>query len=232
MTLTLCLECDFMGLVTNLTSQQYADILGSFTLKFPRKYGAERLRKGFPSLRKVFDQIHEETKGKPPTPLLFANRVWEACEEIPDTLREDVEARARRAHPSFCREVHLHLMLNERFGESAEVKSSAELDMEYKTDFLIVSPVEPVAIRLHTYTDTPRSHIWINRRKGKKSRFTLNDQIREQAAGLPSNDNERHEVDVRLTLNAESSDTLDNGFWLYTADHVEEVVREFENLHN
>ena len=35
-----------MGLVTNLTSQQYADILGSFTLKFPRKYGAERLRKG------------------------------------------------------------------------------------------------------------------------------------------------------------------------------------------
>jgi len=105
------------------------------------------------------------------------------------------------------------------------------LDMEYKTDFLIVSPVEPVAIRLHTYTDTPRSHIWINRRKGKKSKFTLNDQIKQQAAGLPKNNDERNEIDVRLTLSADTSDVLNNGFWLYTQDHVNHVVEEFENLH-
>ena len=58
--------------LTNHDSKSYEKILSTFDLKFPRKYGAERLRKGFPSLRLIFDELQEQYGGNPPSPLLFA----------------------------------------------------------------------------------------------------------------------------------------------------------------
>ena len=217
--------------LTNHDSKSYEKILSTFDLKFPRKYGAERLRKGFPSLRLIFDELQEQYDGNPPSPLLFAHTVWERCEGLDEGLREDVEARARRAHPSFCREVHLYLMLRERFQDSAEIVYDAKLDMQNKIDFLIKSPVEPVAIRLHTHVETWRSNYWIGKKKKKKTVFSLNDEVRKRAAGLPVEESTQTEVDFNLSLNKDNCHETTNGFWLYSQDHVEQVVEEYERLH-
>ena len=163
--------------LTNHDSKSYEKILSTFDLKFPRKYGAERLRKGFPSLRLIFDELQEGNKGNPPSPLVYSHTVWERCEGLDESLRDDVEARARRAHPSFCREVHLYLLLRERFGDSAEIVYDAQLDMKNKIDFLIQSPVEPVAIRLHTHVETWRSNYWIGGKEPQNCHPTM---IRKQ----------------------------------------------------
>ena len=217
--------------LTTHTSESYEKILSTFDLKFPRKYGAEKIRKGFPSLRVIFEELHEQNKGNPPSPLLFAHEVWNRCEGVDESLREDVEARARRAHPSFCREVHLYLLLQEKFQDSAEILYSADLDMVNKTDFLIRSPVEPVAIRLHTHMDTWRSHYWISKKKKKRSVFSLNDEVRRRAADLPTEEGGNREIDMSLSLSKDNCRALKNGFWLYNESHASEVVDEFERLH-
>jgi len=217
--------------LTNHDSKSYEKILSTFDLKFPRKYGAERLRKGFPSLRLIFDELQEGNKGNPPSPLVYSHTVWERCEGLDETLRDDVEARARRAHPSFCREVHLYLLLRERFGDSAEIIYDAQLDMKNKIDFLIQSPVEPVAIRLHTHVETWRSNYWIGKKKKKSTVFSLNDEVRKRAAELPSNDDTKTEIDFTVSLNKDNCYEISNGFWLYSQDHVDQVVEEYERLH-
>jgi hypothetical protein len=216
--------------LTNHTAETYEKILTTFDLKFPRKYGAERLSKGFPSLRVIFEELHEEYKGNPPSPLLYAHTVWERCEGLDESLREDVEARARRAHPSFCREVHLYIMLKERFGDSADILYSADLDMKSKTDFLIRSPVEDVAIRLHTHTNTWRGNYYGNKKK-KYSKYSLNDEVRRQAAELPKSNKQQTEIDVKLTLDQDNCRKTKNGFWLYSEEHIDQVVDAYEQLH-
>ena len=216
--------------ITNHTSETYEKILTTFDLKFPRKYKAERLRKGFPSLRVTFEELHEVHDGNPPTPLMYAHTVWQKCEGLDESLREDVEARARRAHPSFCREVHLYLLLKERFQESAEILYSADLDMKSKTDFLIRSPVEDVAIRLHTHTNTWRGNYYGNKKK-KYSQYSLNDEVRRQAADLPAIDTQQKEIDVKLTLDSDNCHKTKNGFWLYNTNHIDQVVDAYEQLH-
>jgi hypothetical protein len=226
---TQCTKVKHMG-ITKHDSESYEKILTTFDLKFPRKYGAENIRKGFPSLRIIFEDLHADNNGNPPSPLLYAHTVWSRCEGVDEALREDVEARARRAYPSFCREVHLYLLLKERFGDSAEIVYSADLDMNHKTDFLVQSPVEPVAIRLHTHTNTWRGNFY-GAKKKKKSIFTLNDEVRRQAADLPPVTGERKEVDLKLTLDNDNCHKTKNGFWLYSNVHVEQVVQEYEQLH-
>jgi len=217
--------------LTSHDSKSYEKILSTFDLKFPRKYGAERLRKGFPSLRLIFDELQEVNKGNPPSPLVYSHTVWERCEGLDESLRDDVEARARRAHPSFCREVHLYLLLRERFGDSAEIIYDAQLDMKNKIDFLIQSPVEPVAIRLHTHVETWRSNYWIGKKKKKSTVFSLNDEVRKRAADLPVSDDAKTEIDFTVSLNKDNCYEISNGFWLYSQDHVDQVVEEYERLH-
>jgi len=217
--------------LTSHDSKSYEKILSTFDLKFPRKYGAERLRKGFPSLRLIFDELQEVNKGNPPSPLVYSHTVWERCEGLDESLRDDVEARARRAHPSFCREVHLYLLLRERFGDSAEIIYDAQLDMKNKIDFLIQSPVEPVAIRLHTHVETWSSNYWIGKKKKKSTVFSLNDEVRKRAADLPVSDDAKTEIDFTVSLNKDNCYEISNGFWLYSQDHVDQVVEEYERLH-
>ena len=81
----------------------------TWELKFPRKYRAEKIR-GLPSMRGLFDDLFKKHQ-KPPNPTLFAEKVWEHSTGIKPELKEDVMARARRAHPSFVREAHFQLVL-------------------------------------------------------------------------------------------------------------------------
>ena len=129
--------------ITNHTSETYEKILTTFDLKFPRKYKAERLRKGFPSLRVTFEEL---------------------------------------------------------------------------------------AIRLHTHTNTWRGNYYGNKKK-KYSQYSLNDEVRRQAADLPAIDTQQKEIDVKLTLDSDNCHKTKNGFWLYNTNHIDQVVDAYEQLH-
>ncbi len=219
---------DIMELPT-LTINEYEDTLSSFDLKFPRRFGAENKR--LPPMRMVFEKAIEDLEGQPPNPTYFAQKVWDGCEKISDDLEDDVKARARRAHPTFCREIHLWLLLQKAFHDSAEVHYGAELDMKNKTDFLISSPVEPISIRLHTHTDTRRGNFYAKKQR-KVSSKSMGDDLLKGAAGVPENTQEDLEVDLKITLNKDNCHNLKNGFWLYSADHIAEVVDLYEQLHS
>jgi hypothetical protein len=212
-----------------LTIDEYEETLESFDLKFPRRFGAEN--KKLPPMRMVFERSLEELGGHPPNPTLFAQNVWDGCENISADLEDDVKARARRAHPTFCREIHLWLLLQQAFQDSAEVHYGAELDMKNKTDFLISSPVEPISIRLHTHTDTRRGNYYAKKQR-KVSSKNMSADILKGAAGLPENTHEAVEIDFRITLNKDTCHNLKNGFWLYSANHIAKVVDLYEQLHS
>ena len=142
-----------------------------------------------------------------------------------------MKARARRAHPTFCREIHLLLLLQEAFKDSADIHYGVELDMKNKTDFLITSPVEPVSIRLHTHTDTRRGNYYAKKQR-KTSNKNMGMDLLKDAAGLPSDNVESIEVDYRITLNKDNCKNLSNGFWLYSQDHIKEVIDLYESLHD
>lgn len=197
---------------------------GKWTLRFPRKYKAERIR-GLPSMRGTFDTLFRGT-GVPPSPEVFSQAVWDGCTNVKVELEDDVKARARRAHPSFVREAHFYLILTDRLEGEAEVKSSVELDMHYKTDFLISSLKAPVQIRLHTYTDTRRAHKFAAT-EGKtpvtqKTYNPLTEDSEEEAVV----------VDMRLPIIRGIGKELENGLWLYNEEHAEEVLACLSEIHS
>ncbi len=218
-----------MAEIPLLTLQEYENTLSTFELKFPRRFGAEN--KKLPPMRVVFEQSLENLDGRPPSPSYFADAVWKQCENLEADLEDDVKARARRAHPTFCREIHLLLLLREAFSESADIHYGVELDMKNKTDFLITSPVEPIAIRLHTHTNTRRGNYYAKKQR-KTSNKNMSLDILKDAAGIPVNEEGSIEIDYRITLNKDNCKNLPNGFWLYSQNHIDEVIELYEKLHD
>jgi hypothetical protein len=199
-----------------------------WTLKFPRKYRAERIR-GLPSMRQTFDHLFR-AEGVPPSPEIFSQAVWDGCTNVKQELEDHVKARARRAHPSFVREAHFYLVLKDKLQNKANIKTSAELDMHFKTDFLISALESPIEIRLHTYTDT---------RRGNKFAAELKKEpVTVDTYNPLSGENEKEAVvaDMRLPIIRGVGKELSNGLWLYNSDHAAEVeeyldhlTQEFEN---
>tara|TARA_R110002110_G_scaffold386089_1_gene597757 strand:- start:387 stop:1025 length:639 start_codon:yes stop_codon:yes gene_type:complete len=192
-----------------------------WTLKFPRKYGAERI-KGLPSMRGEFENLFQ-THGIPPSPEVFAQAVWNGCTKVKPTLEEDVKARARRAHPSFVREAHFQLVLAERLHGVAEVLSNVELDMKNKTDFLITSVTAPIQLRIHTFTNTPRGNRFAEMRKKQpvsQTKYSPQNGIEDTLI-----------VDMKVTIAKGEGTELDNGLWLYDSGHADEVFDTLHEIH-
>jgi hypothetical protein len=195
----------------------------TWELKFPRKYRAEKIR-GLPSMRGLFDDLFKKHQ-KPPNPTLFAEKVWEHSTGIKPELKEDVMARARRAHPSFVREAHFQLVLKDRLHGVAKVLSNVELDMKNKTDFLVCSITSPVQLRIHTYTDTARANHYAEMKKKEPLTYTK----------YHPKDNESLEdsiiIDLRLPIIKGSGKELVNGLWLYDSGHADEVYDTLHEIH-
>ncbi len=204
------------------TVEEFEAEAEKWTLKFPRKYRAERIR-GLPSMRQTFDTLFR-SEGVPPSPEIFSQAVWDGCTNVKAELEDHVKARARRAHPSFVREAHFYLVLKDRLGEKANIKSSAELDMHFKTDFLISAVESPIEIRLHTYTDTRRAHQFAG--DAKKEPVTVD------TYNPLSGETEKEAVvaDMRLPIVRGIGKELSNGLWLYNAEHADEVAEYLEHL--
>lgn len=205
------------------TIDEFERSAAEWQLKFPRKYRAERIR-GLPSMRNTFDGLFR-SNGEPPSPEIFSQAVWDGCKGVRDDLEEDVKARARRAHPSFVREAHFYLILKEKLEGVAEVFTSAELDMHYKTDFLISALNAPIEIRIHTYTDTQRAHHFAATETKQPLAYKpynpVNGDVEEEAIIL----------DLRLPIVRGIGKELENGLWLYNADHAEEVLEALKQIH-
>jgi len=205
------------------TIKNFEEEAETWTLKFPRKYKAERV-KGLPSMRGVFEDLYQKNK-LPPSPSLFAENVWEQSTNISEELKEDVMARARRAHPSFVREAHFYLVLKERLHGVAEVLSNAELDMKNKTDFLITSLTSPIQLRVHTYTNTWRANKFAQMRKkqpvSNKEYNPINNKDLE----------DNIVVDLQMTITKGEGDELKNGLWLYDSGHADEVYNTLHEIH-
>ena len=205
------------------TINEFEKSAEQWKLKFPRKYRAERIR-GLPSMRNTFDNLFR-SNGEPPSPEIFSQAVWEGCRGVRDDLEEDVKARARRAHPSFVREAHFYLILKGKLEGVAEVHSSAELDMHYKTDFLISALNAPIQMRIHTYTDTKRAHEFAASETKKPVPYQPYNPLNEESEG------EAIVVDVRLPIIRGVGKELENGLWLYNVEHADEVLETLKQIH-
>tara|TARA_R110000751_G_scaffold66947_2_gene136776 strand:- start:567 stop:1205 length:639 start_codon:yes stop_codon:yes gene_type:complete len=192
-----------------------------WTLKFPRKYGAERI-KGLPSMRGLFEELYKQN-GIPPSPDSFSQGVWDGCTNVKSTLEEDVKARARRAHPSFVREAHFQLVLTDRLHGVAEVLSNVELDMKNKTDFLVTSLTAPIQVRIHTFTNTARGNRFAEMRKKQPvstSQYSPKSGMEDILI-----------VDMKVTIAKGEGTELDNGLWLYDSGHADEVFDTLHEIH-
>lgn len=206
-----------------ISVNEFEESAAKWILKFPRKYGAERIR-GLPSMRLTFDSLFR-TKGVPPSPEIFSQAVWNGCTNVNSSLEEDVKARVRRAHPSFVREAHFYLILKEKLKDVAEVQSSVELDMKFKTDFLIRSLSAPIEMRIHTFTDTSRANHFASMDKKEPLAYTEYNPINE--------DSEREAiiVDIKLPIIKGIGKELQNGLWLYNSEHADEILETLSAIH-
>lgn len=192
------------------TLAEFEAHVSTWTLQFDRLRDRMAEQARLPLMRRVYEN-YWQNHGEAPNLEQFADVFWKACQEanVAGYLERGVRARCKRALPSLVRETHLALLLKSAFQDLARVESSVELDTQKKTDFLIESLTCPVAIRLHTYTNTRRAH-----------KFAA----MEKKTPLAREDSDLHISDYRLTINRESGRVLSNDFWVYSAAQVQEVV--------
>jgi len=196
-----------------LNLESFEKEVASWEIKFDgfRDWKAERTR--LPLMRQSYEDMLSET-GLPPNLQTFANSFWETCLEanVDESLETGVKARAKRSLPSFARETHLNLLLQEVFEGVASLDNSVETDTKKKTDFLIESLSAPVVVRLHTYTNTRRAH--------KYAAMAKKTPLAEEDSG-------KFVSDYRLTIDRKTGRTLPNDFWVYSPSQVQEVVDYF-----
>jgi len=173
-------------------------------------------------MRGLFETLYQENS-VPPSPEIFSQAVWDGCTKVKEELEEDVKARARRAHPSFVREAHFHLILQDRLNGVAEVSSNVELDMKNKTDFLVTSLTAPIQLRIHTFTNTARGNKFAEMRK--KEPVNHNDYSPEK--GLE----DIIIVDLKIPIEKGEGTELENGLWLYDSGHADEVFDTLHEIH-
>ena len=192
------------------TLSEFEAHVSTWTLQFDRLRDRMAERARLPLMRRVYED-YWQSHGEAPDLEQFADVFWEACQEanVAGYLERGVRARCKRALPSLVRETHLALLLKSAFQDLARVESSVELDTQKKTDFLIESLTCPVAVRLHTYTNTRRAHEFA---------------AMEKKTPLAREDSDLLVSDYRLTINRESGRVLSNDFWVYSAEQVQEVV--------
>jgi hypothetical protein len=153
-------------------------------------------------MAEIFDQLCSERGGYPPTATDFVDRCRAACEsEYPEYLQPDrwpgIEARLRRAHPSFVRERHLAALLTEAGVPCAR---STSLDIEHGTDLLIAHG--PYAIHLATFVASPSAQAHWQRKQ----------------RGLPPD-----AIFVGMPLDAAHCRRA-GSYWLYTDEHVRQLL--------
>ena len=196
------------------TLLEFENEVSSWDIKFDsvRDWKAERSR--LPLMRGQYEVMRSAT-GLPPNLQSFADSFWQVCLEanVNQELEAGVKARAKRSLPSFVRETHLNLLLQEVFKDIASLDNSIETDTKKKTDFLIESLTAPVVVRLHTYTNTRRAH--------KFAAMEKKTPLAEEGSG-------KFISDYRLTIDRKSGRTLPNDFWVYSATQVQEVVDYFQ----
>jgi hypothetical protein len=97
--------------------------------------------------------------------------------------------------------------------------------MHYKTDFLISALNAPIEIRIHTYTDTQRAHHFAATETKQPLAYKpynpVNGDVEEEAIIL----------DLRLPIVRGIGKELENGLWLYNADHADEVLEALKQIH-
>jgi len=196
------------------TLLEFENEVSSWDIKFDsvRVWKAERSR---PPLMRGQYEVMRAATGLPPNLQSFADSFWQVCVEanVNQELEAGVKARAKRSLPSFVRETHLNLLLQEVFKDIASLDNSIETDTKKKTDFLIESLTAPVVVRLHTYTNTRRAH--------KFAAMEKKTPLAEEGSG-------KFISDYRLTIDRKSGRTLPNDFWVYSATQVQEVVDYFQ----
>ena len=196
------------------TLLEFENEVSSWDIKFDsvRDWKAERSR--LPLMRGQYEVMRSAT-GLPPNLQSFADSFWQVCLEanVNQELEAGVKARAKRSLPSFVRETHLNLLLQEVFKDIASLDNSIETDTKKKTDFLIESLTAPVVVRLHTYTNTRRAH--------KFAAMEKKTPLAEEGSG-------KFISDYRLTIDRKTGRTLPNDFWVYSATQVQEVVDYFQ----
>ena len=196
------------------TLLEFENEVSSWDIKFDsvRDWKAERSR--LPLMRGHYETMRSAT-GLPPNLQSFADSFWQVCIEanVNQELEAGVKARAKRSLPSFVRETHLNLLLQEVFKDIASLDNSIETDTKKKTDFLIESLTAPVVVRLHTYTNTRRAH--------KFAAMEKKTPLAEEGSG-------KFISDYRLTIDRKTGRTLPNDFWVYSATQVQEVVDYFQ----
>ena len=188
--------------------------ISKWQMKFDsiRDWKAERAR--LPLMRQTYENLLA-TNGLPPNLQTFADEFWNEClgSNVNKELEAGVKARAKRSLPSFVRETHLRLLLEDVFTDVASIDNSVETDTKKKTDFLIESLTAPVVVRLHTYTNTRRAH--------KFAAMEKKTPLAESGSG-------KFISDYRLTIDRKTGRTLPNDFWVYSPLQVQEVIDHFK----